>query len=1188
MGFINKKNLTGFFVIILISIILLEIILRISGSFYTSSIINKEDYKDKTVIVCAGDSFTYGVGVPRGFDYPSILEKKLNNKDIKVINIGEPGANTSVVYNRLEILLSKIRPDYVILMAGVNNLWNFKDKYEKQNFFIKIISELKIMRLLRFLKYRDNNALNIFGKKDIYELLYADNNISNTLSSKKTPNISNLKYINEKFELLYNSQQTPQSIINTLNSIEKLQKQHIIDYIISLINLGKYSQAYNFAQRFNKTLDKQIYEKLMGLIVFYSSNKDYLINYLENIQYPKTSIEIIRILNSLENNNFIEQKKEIEKRFNSIISKSYENSKIDKIIKGINVDIEDKEDIIFNIRHFSSKIEITENEDKVISNCYAFFNSFEFSPSIPRLLKIPWNFHKDINYNNFEEIKIVEIFLKWIEEIPDNLYIKVKSNLAGVYFKYAFVNTNTVYGLDLLFKAIELEPQNIDFLKNISYFSQNPDVLQKRGQKIFSIISESLKKELISPQLLKDISMNIKRVYNGREDLISLKSEFDELYLKYKKDDEKILTEYSDDFLKKSDISQNELKKAIEWHENILKITDNKKILFNYGILLKRSGRTADSCDILISLNSEYPDDKDIMMFLSYIYSELIIKSPQKYLKQAEEHFKKTFELITESINKKNSDIKEILEMLSILYLIKAQNNVEFLDTSIDWHENIVKENLFSELFYNYAILLSMKEKNYKDIEKILKNIKTAIKLETQNKKYYEYEEKILTEFSENLALKNYSDNETLQQALIWHKKYIDIYEYEILKFNYAVLLRINKESLKSLEIVRRLCQKYPNELEYLTFLALIYSDYAQEISQKDYKQAEEILENGIKEINNHLKKQPEDNNLKQTIEKIFFEYSNGIFARVIDNHKDLNKALDWHKDILKISENTRVKYNYAVILQKDNKINKSIELMEKLYTLEPENTEYIMFLAYLYSNFIHNVNSEDFKKAEKLLKKAYKKIYTTQKDLKDEQIQDILKSLSSLYLNKTRNDFRNIEEALQWHKNIVKDYNIAELFYNYGILISLTGTDEKITEHALSYIDKAIILKKENSEFKKTALELYRTRLKHIDKDNDKEEKTGFSNEIMKWIKNDIKKTFNILLSHKIKVIFMNYPDFQLDNTQDIIKDENVYFIDNMKYFNSLNNKEELFFPDGHLNIEGNERLAENIKNYLLKNGDF
>ena len=158
MIFINKKNLTGFFIIIISSIILLEIILRISGAFYTSSIIDKQDYKGKTIIVCAGDSFTYGVGVPRGYDYPSILEKKLEDQNVKVINIGEPGANTSVVYNRLEKLLSKIRPEYVILMAGVNNLWNFKDKYENRNFFIKIISELKIIRLFRFLKYRDNKV----------------------------------------------------------------------------------------------------------------------------------------------------------------------------------------------------------------------------------------------------------------------------------------------------------------------------------------------------------------------------------------------------------------------------------------------------------------------------------------------------------------------------------------------------------------------------------------------------------------------------------------------------------------------------------------------------------------------------------------------------------------------------------------------------------------------------------------------------------------------------------------------------------------------------------------------------------------------------------------------------------------------------------------------------------------------
>ena len=398
------------------------------------------------------------------------------------------------------------------------------------------------------------------------------------MSSKKIPDISKLKYSDQKFELDYNSQKSPQNIINTLNSIQKLKKQDIIDYITSLINLGKYSQAYNFVQRSNKTIDKETYERLMGLIVFYSGNKDYLIDYLDNIQYPKTSLEILRIMISLKNNNFIEQKKEVEKRFYSILSKSYENSKMDNIIKGIDIDLENKEDNLFNIKRFLNKDKNIQDTIEITSLCHAFFNSFEFSPSIPRLLKIPWDFHKDINYNNFEENIIVENFFNWIETIPDDIVVKVKSNLSGVYFKYAFVNTNTVYGLDLLFKAIELEPENIDFLKNISYFSQNQDVLQKRGKKILSVVSQSIEKQLISPQLLKDISMNIKRVYNGREELIRLKSEFDNMYLKYKKDDENILTEYSDDLLKKSDISQIELKKAIIWHENILKTIDNKKI----------------------------------------------------------------------------------------------------------------------------------------------------------------------------------------------------------------------------------------------------------------------------------------------------------------------------------------------------------------------------------------------------------------------------------------------------------------------------------------------------------------------------------------------------------------------------------------------------------------------------------
>ena len=73
------------------------------------------------VIVCFGDSLTYGTGASPGLDYPSRLAEMLGQE---VINAGVPGDTTATALDRLEEDVLSESPDLVLITLGGNDLKN--------------------------------------------------------------------------------------------------------------------------------------------------------------------------------------------------------------------------------------------------------------------------------------------------------------------------------------------------------------------------------------------------------------------------------------------------------------------------------------------------------------------------------------------------------------------------------------------------------------------------------------------------------------------------------------------------------------------------------------------------------------------------------------------------------------------------------------------------------------------------------------------------------------------------------------------------------------------------------------------------------------------------------------------------------------------------------------------------------
>src|SRR5262249_16182965 len=88
------------------------------------------------VVLCVGDSFTYGEGASAAdMAYPSQLQRLLDDAHDRshapgvawrTVNAGWPGRNSSELLQRLGGMLVKERPDYVSVLVGTNNRWSHK------------------------------------------------------------------------------------------------------------------------------------------------------------------------------------------------------------------------------------------------------------------------------------------------------------------------------------------------------------------------------------------------------------------------------------------------------------------------------------------------------------------------------------------------------------------------------------------------------------------------------------------------------------------------------------------------------------------------------------------------------------------------------------------------------------------------------------------------------------------------------------------------------------------------------------------------------------------------------------------------------------------------------------------------------------------------------------------------------
>ena len=82
---------------------------------------NAEKHQHYTILIL-GDSLTEVIGIDPTMNYPSLVERKLNQEglNIKVINGGVSGSTTASALSRLQ-WYKRVKPDMLILALGAND-----------------------------------------------------------------------------------------------------------------------------------------------------------------------------------------------------------------------------------------------------------------------------------------------------------------------------------------------------------------------------------------------------------------------------------------------------------------------------------------------------------------------------------------------------------------------------------------------------------------------------------------------------------------------------------------------------------------------------------------------------------------------------------------------------------------------------------------------------------------------------------------------------------------------------------------------------------------------------------------------------------------------------------------------------------------------------------------------------------
>lgn len=146
----GRRRLLAVLLGVVLTPLLLEFALQAASLFVSS---DRELQEGDCLVLCQGDSHTYGLWLPPDSAYPAQLEALLTERDVElssVLNRGIPGKTTWQMLDELEPDIERWNPKAVCLWGGVNDRTGRRPDSESTHWW----STLRTVRLLHNLADR--------------------------------------------------------------------------------------------------------------------------------------------------------------------------------------------------------------------------------------------------------------------------------------------------------------------------------------------------------------------------------------------------------------------------------------------------------------------------------------------------------------------------------------------------------------------------------------------------------------------------------------------------------------------------------------------------------------------------------------------------------------------------------------------------------------------------------------------------------------------------------------------------------------------------------------------------------------------------------------------------------------------------------------------------------------------------
>ena len=190
------KKIMASFLGLLFVFVLFEGFLRVGHFSFATHTKEKKLWGEK-IILCLGNSHTFGAGAEEGFSYPDQLQKLFENsskKKVQVINEGVLGMNSAQLFSELQDKINFYKPQLVILQTGGPNYWN-KQLYpftENSNAFDFHFKTLQFVNYLWMTWTKSKEV-----KDEVLWNLFQDSQNMNKLPRNKENDQKALKLISE-------------------------------------------------------------------------------------------------------------------------------------------------------------------------------------------------------------------------------------------------------------------------------------------------------------------------------------------------------------------------------------------------------------------------------------------------------------------------------------------------------------------------------------------------------------------------------------------------------------------------------------------------------------------------------------------------------------------------------------------------------------------------------------------------------------------------------------------------------------------------------------------------------------------------------------------------------------------------------------------------------------------------------